>query len=140
MGEGAVDGASSASERTAKAAQRVEELRRRRAELAAGELPSDESVNFARQRVKDALDRAEDAHRASVQRHEELARVHERTANSYQLAAMRGDDGPPQMLQHKADEHWQAAQDSRLQSIEDEEKAQNSKKSSSGLAKTGDGP
>jgi hypothetical protein len=132
MGEGTVVGESGLSERTAKAAQRVEELRRRRAELAAGERPSRESVNFARQRAKDALHRAEEAHRASAQRHEELARIHERAANSYQLAAMRGDDRSPSRLQQEADRHWQAAHDSHLRFAEDEAKAEDTKNSSSG--------
>lgn len=120
------------SDRTAKAEQRVEELRRRRAELAAGARPSPESVNLARQRAEESLHRAQDAHHAAAQRHEELARIHEQTANSYQLAAMRGADGSPDRLQDEADRHWQAAQESRLRSVEDEAKAKDPKKSSSG--------
>jgi hypothetical protein len=131
MGEGSA-ARRSTSERIADVEQRVEELRRRRAELAAGERPSPESVNFARQRAEKSLHRAQDAHRAAGQRHEELARIHEQLANSYQRAAMRGDDGPPQALQRKADEHWQAAHDSHLRSVEDHAKAQDPKKSSSG--------
>jgi hypothetical protein len=130
MTEGCAAGRSSPSERAANAAQRVEELRRRRAALAAGERPSPESVNFAQQRAKDALHRAEEAHRASAQRHEELARIHERTANSYQLAAIGGYDGPPDKLQQEADRHWQAAQDSHLRSVEDEAQAEKAKSSS----------
>jgi hypothetical protein len=132
MGEGSAAGRSGSAERAAMVEQRVEELRRRRAELAAGQRPSPESVNFARQRAKDALRRAEEAHRASAQRHEELARIHEQTANSYQRAAMQGDDGPPNKLQAEADRHWQAAHDSHLRGVEDEAKAQNAKNSSSG--------
>ena len=132
MGEVAAAGRSSSSERAAKLAQRVEELRRRRAELAAGQRPSLASVNFARQRAEDALQRAIAAHRASAQRHEELARIHERMANNYQLAAMRGDDGPPDKLQQEADRHWRAAHESHLRFVEDEAKAENAKKSSSG--------
>jgi hypothetical protein len=113
----------SSSERGARVERRVEELKRRRHELAAGERPSAESVDRARQRAEESLQRAEDAHHASAQRHEELARLHERTANRYQRALLRGDDGSPEMLQAKADEHWQAAQDSHLHGIEDETKA-----------------
>ena len=74
MGEGAAAGVASSSERAAKVAQRVEELRRRRAELAAGERPSPESVNFVQRRAKDALHRAEEAHRASAQRQAQKAK------------------------------------------------------------------
>jgi hypothetical protein len=63
MSEGCGARGSSSSDRTAKVEQRVEELRRRRAELAAGERPSAESVRFARQRAEDALHRAAEARR-----------------------------------------------------------------------------
>ncbi|MBV8785175.1 MAG: hypothetical protein JOZ00_00620 [Mycobacterium sp.] len=131
MSERSAPGRASSSDRAAKVEQRVEELRRRRAQLAAGERPSVESVNFARQRAEDALQRARDAHHAAAQRHEELAQVHERTANSYQQAAMHGDDGPLHTLQEKADRHWQAAHDSHLRFAQDEAKARDPKKSSS---------
>jgi glycerophosphoryl diester phosphodiesterase len=131
MSEGSAAERSSSSARAAKVEQRVEELRKRRAQLAAGERPSLESVNFARQRAEDALQRAREAHHAAAQRHEELAQVHERTANSYQQAAMHGDDGAPHTLQEKADRHWQAAHDSHLRFAQDEAKAQDPKKSSS---------
>ncbi|OBI88618.1 hypothetical protein A9X01_15115 [Mycobacterium asiaticum] len=111
------------AERTARVGRRVEELRQRRRELAAGRRPTLESAIFAQQRAEDALERARDAHLAAAHRHEELARVHERTANSYQRAAIRGDDGPRYLLQQKADEHWQAAHDSHLRQAEDEAKA-----------------
>jgi t-SNARE complex subunit (syntaxin) len=124
----------STSERAAKAKQRVEELNRRRTELAAGELPSAESVGLARQRAHEAMQRAEHAYHAAAQRHEELARVHERTADSYQRAALQGFDGSPEELQRKADQHWQAAHESHLRGIEDEAQAENPKKSSSGGA------
>jgi hypothetical protein len=63
MSEGCGALGSSSSDRTAKVEQRVEELRRRRAELAAGERPSAESVRFARQRAEDTLHRAAEARR-----------------------------------------------------------------------------
>jgi len=132
MSEGSAAPRRTTAERIADVEQRVEELRRRRAELASGERPSPESVDFARQRAEDSLHRAQDAHRAAGQRHEELARIHEHMANSYQQAAMRGDDGPPQALQQKADEHWQAAHDSHMRSFEDQVKAEDPKKSSLG--------
>ena len=132
MAEGSTAGRSSSVDRSAKVEQRVRELRQRREALAAGERPSVESVRLARQRAQDALERAREAHHASAQRHEELARIHERTANSYQQAAMRGDDGSPHLLQAKADEHWQAAHESHLRYVEDEAKAQDPEKSSSG--------
>jgi hypothetical protein len=116
-------GQSSSSERAAKAQKRVEELNQRRVELAAGEPPSPESVNVARQRAMEAMQRAKAAHHAAAERHDELARLHERMANDYQRAAMRGDDGPPEQLQAKADRHWQAAHDSHLRGREDEAKA-----------------
>lgn len=122
---------STSSTRTARVGRRVEELRRRRAELAAGERPSKESVALARQRAAEAEKRAKDAHHAAAQRHAALARVHEQAANSYQLAAMRGDDGSPQELQRKADEHWQAAHDNHLLYAQDEAKSQNPERSSS---------
>jgi hypothetical protein len=53
-------------------------------------------------------------------------------ANNYQLAALRGDDGPLDKLRQEADRHWRAAHESHLRSVEDEEKAENAKKSSSG--------
>ncbi|OBG72822.1 MULTISPECIES: hypothetical protein [unclassified Mycobacterium] len=123
---------STSSARTAKVGRRVEELRRRRAELAAGQRPSKESVALARQRAEEAEKRAIDAHHAAAQRHEELARVHEQAANSYQLAVLRGNDGSPQELQRKADEHWQAAHDNHLLFAEDEAQAEHPEKSSSG--------
>jgi hypothetical protein len=145
MGEGsAAEWQSSSSERAARVARRVEELRRRRAELAAGERPSAESVNFARQRAQDALHHAAEAHHASAQRHEELARVHERVANNYQRPAIRGADGPAEELQDKADRHWQAAHDSHLRFVEDEARAQSAENSSAGwpprCAATGTSP
>ena len=45
---------------------------------------------------------------------------------------MRGDERSPQLLQQKADEHWQAAHESHLRFVEDEAKAQDPTKSSSG--------
>jgi glycerophosphoryl diester phosphodiesterase len=120
------------AERTAKVQRRVAELRQRRAELAAGERPSPESATLARQRAEESLRRAERAHSSAAQRHEESARIHERTANALQSAAMQGADGSPQVLQKKADEHWQAAHDSHLQTLEHEAMAQDPKKSSSG--------
>ncbi|MGV0042271.1 hypothetical protein ACRU13_06090 [Mycobacterium colombiense] len=121
--------------RTARIKQRVQELRRRRGELAAGNRASPESVDVARQHAEESLRNAKDAHHAAAQRHQELARTHERTANNYQQAAMRfaqrGVDDPDQ-LQSQADQHWQAAHDNRLQSIEDEAKADHPEQSSSG--------
>ena len=131
MSEGRAAAGPSSSERAAKLEQRVEELRQRRAQLAAGDRPSVESVNFARQRADEALQRARDAHQSAARRHEELAQVHERTANSYQRAAMHGDDGAPHKLQEKADRHWQAAHDSHLRFAQDEANAQDPNKSSS---------
>ncbi|OBK94359.1 hypothetical protein A5645_16505 [Mycobacterium asiaticum] len=111
------------AERTARVERRVEELRQRRAELAAGRRPTLESAILAQQRAEAALERAREAHLAAAHRHEELARIHEQTANIYQRAAIRGDDGPRYLLQQKADEHWQAAHDSHLRQAEDEAKA-----------------
>ena len=131
MGEEAVAGQASPALRAAQVEQRVKELRQRRAELAAGERPSPESVNVARHRAEESLQFAEDAHHAAARRHEELARVHERTANTYQRAAMQGPDSSAR-LQNAADQHWQAAHDSHLEAVEDEAQAQHAKKSSSG--------
>ncbi|OBK31120.1 hypothetical protein A5634_14695 [Mycobacterium asiaticum] len=114
-------------QRAAQIGERVNELRRRRAELAAGTVPSPESVELARQRAADAANRADQAHQAVIARHKELARIHELIANIYQRAAiegaLEGADGSPQALQHKADQHWQAAHDSHLQIMEDEEQS-----------------
>jgi hypothetical protein len=135
MAEASDGGQRSLAKRTAKIEQRVRELQRRRGELAAGDRPSPESVDLARHRAEESLHFAEDAHHAAAQRHEELARAHERTANHYQEAAMRfslqGVDHPDQ-LQDEADQHWQAAHDSRLRSIDQQEQADNPEKSSSG--------
>ncbi|WP_231990687.1 hypothetical protein [Mycobacterium sp. 852002-30065_SCH5024008] len=109
----------------------MKELSQRRAELAAGERPSPESVDLARRRAEESLHRAQEAHHAAAQRHEELARVHEQTANNYQRAAMQGL-GPTARLQQAADEHWQAAHDGYLEAVKDEAKAHNPKESSSG--------
>lgn len=109
----------------------MKELRQRRAELAAGERPSPQSVNVARDRAEQSLRRAKDAHHAAAKRHEELARVHEQTANAYQRAALDGV-GPTARLQHAADEHWQAAHNSHLEAVEDEAQPQDPRKSSSG--------
>jgi hypothetical protein len=97
-----VTGHASPGERAAQVEQRVKELRQRRAELAAGERPSQESVSFARHRAEESLHAAESAHHAAAQRHEELACVHERTANTYQRAAMDGP-GSPARLQRAAE-------------------------------------
>jgi hypothetical protein len=53
MGQESAARRSSSSDRAAKVHQRLDELRRRAAELAAGERPSPESVNFARQRAEE---------------------------------------------------------------------------------------
>jgi hypothetical protein len=130
MGEGSGAGQPSPAERAEQVEQRVKELRQRRAELAAGERPSPESVIFARHRAEESLQFAVDAHHAAARRHEELARVHERAANTYQRAAMDGR-GSSAQLQRAADQHWQAAHDSHLEAVEDEAQAENSRKSSS---------
>lgn len=114
----------SPAERAAKVEQRINELRQRRAKLAAGECPSAESAELARDRAEESLHRAKEAHHAAAREHDRSARVHERTANTYQRAALRGDDGPPHQLQEKADQHWQAAHDSHLPSLDDEAKAE----------------
>ncbi len=119
------------AERAAQVERRVKELRQRRAELAAGERSSQESVSLARHRAEESLQAAEDAHRAAARRHEELARVHERTANTYQRAAMDVRGASPR-LQEAADEHWQAAHDSHLDAVADEALAEDPKKSTSG--------
>ncbi|OBH03601.1 MULTISPECIES: hypothetical protein [unclassified Mycobacterium] len=130
MSERPVDGQSRPAERAAQVEQRVKELRNRRAELAAGQRPSPESVSLARHRAEESLQAAAAAHHAAAQRHEELARVHEQTANTYQRAAMDGL-GSSAQLQRAADEHWQAAHDSHLDAVADEAQAENPKKSSS---------
>jgi hypothetical protein len=127
MGEESVAGQSNPALRAAQLEQRAKELRQRRAELAAGDRPSPESVNVARHHAEESLQFAEDAHHAAARRHEELARVHERTANTYQRAAMQGP-GSPARLQQAADQHWQAAHDSHLEAVEDEAQAENAKK------------
>jgi hypothetical protein len=76
------------------------------------------------------MERAEYAHQAAAERHEESARIHELTANSYQRAALDGVDGPSQVLRHKADQHWRAAHDSHLHSAEHRAKAEGSEQSS----------
>lgn len=119
MGQGSGAGQPSPAERAAQVEQRVKELRQRRAELAAGERPSPESVIFARHRAEESLRFAVDAHHAAARRHEQLARVHERTANTYQRAAMDGRRRAAR-LQQAADEHWQAAHDSHLEASKDE--------------------
>ena len=130
MGQESVVGPSSPAERAAQVEQRVKELRQRRAELAAGERPSPESVDFARHRAEESLKFALEAHHAAALRHEELARVHEQTANAYQRAAMDGR-GSPARLQIAADQHWQAAHDSYLDAVEDEAQSKNPQRSSS---------
>jgi hypothetical protein len=131
MAEEPVAGHPSPAERAARVEQRVKELRNRRAELAAGERPSKESVSFARHRAEESLHFATAAHHAAAQRHEELAHVHERTANTYQRAAMDGR-GSSARLQQAADQHWQAAHDSHLDAAADEAQAENPQKSTSG--------
>jgi hypothetical protein len=131
MAEETGTGHSSPAERAAQVEQRVKELRHRRSELAAGDRPSAESVSFARHRAEESLQFATAAHHAAAQRHEELALVHERTANTYQRAAMDGP-GSAAQLQQAADEHWQAAHDSHLDAIADEAQAENPTKSTSG--------
>lgn len=135
MAQAPEGGRPSLAKRTAKIKQRVQELQRRRGELAAGDRPSAEAVDLARHRAEESRRYAKDAHHAAAQRHEELARAHERTANHYQRAAMRfelqGVDHPEQ-LQDEADQHWQAAHDSRLRGIEQQAQADNPEKSSSG--------
>ncbi|OBG26579.1 hypothetical protein [Mycobacterium sp. E3198] len=131
MAEQPATGHPSPAERAAQVEQRVKELRDRRAELAAGEPPSKESVSVARHRAEESLQFATAAHHAAAQRHEELARVHERTANTYQRAAMDGR-GSPTRLQQAADQHWQAAHDSHLDAVADEALAEDPEKSTSG--------
>ncbi|OBH47003.1 hypothetical protein [Mycobacterium mantenii] len=135
MAEESGGGRPSLAKRTAKIKKRVQELQQRRGQLAAGERPSPESVDLARHRAEESMRNAKDAHHAAAQRHEELARAHERAANNYQQAAMRfaiqGVDDPD-LLQDQADQHWQAAHDNRLRSIEDRAQADNPEQSSSG--------
>ncbi|MCV7096097.1 hypothetical protein [Mycobacterium kubicae] len=123
-------GEASAAERAAKVERRINELRERRAALTSGQKPSPESAELARHRAQEATHRAQDAHHAAAERHRELARVHERTANTYQRVAMDREDAPE--LQDEADQHWQAAHESHLRSLEDEAQAINPEKSSSG--------
>lgn len=117
-------------ERAAKARQRIEELRRRRDELAGGEQPSQESVDLAERHAEDAMDRAQKAHLAAAKGHDAAARTHERTANHLQRAAMRGV-GNPHRLQDEADAHWQAADDNRRESVEALSEAEDPTESSS---------
>ncbi|OBJ53130.1 hypothetical protein A9W95_18875 [Mycobacterium sp. 1423905.2] len=117
--------------RAAKVGERVKELSERRAALAAGQRPTRESVDLARHRAEESMHRAQAAHHAAAVRHEELARVHERTANTFQSAALHGVDDPAH-LQEVADRHWEAAQESHLKSLEDQAKADDPGKSSSG--------
>lgn len=131
MAEDFVRRQSSPAIRAAKVEQRVKELSQRRAALAAGERPTEQSVAAARRHAEESMRRAKDAHHAAALRHEEAARVHERTANSYQRAAMQGV-GPTDRLQEAADEHWQAAHEGHLEALKDEEQADDPGKSSSG--------
>ena len=130
MSEYSAPGQSSPGQRAAQVERRVNELRQRREDLAAGPRPSPESVNVARDRAAESLRRAREAHHAAAQRHEELARVHEQTANTYQRAAMDGH-GSSARLQQAADQHWQAAHDSYLDAVEDEAQSKNPDESSS---------
>jgi hypothetical protein len=118
-------------ERAARAGQRVERLRRRRAELAAGVLSSENSVDQARRYAQDAMDRAAKAHLAASRGHDEAARAHERAANHLQRAAFQGV-GDPKRLQDDADEHWKAAEDNHRESAVALSEADDPTKSSSG--------
>lgn len=118
-------------ERAAKAEQRIEQLRERRANLAAGEQPSQDSVDEARRHAEDAMDRAEKAHLAASRGHDDAAQAHERAANHLQHAAMLGV-GDPDRLQDEADAHWQAAEDNRRESATALSEAEDPTKSSSG--------
>ena len=111
--------------------RRIDQLSRRRAELAAGESPSPASVEAARRGAEEALQRAQRAHHAAAQRHREAAHIHERVANCYQMAAMEGL-GDSDQLQGEADEHWQAANQCHRESVEDDIQADNPQQSSFG--------
>ena len=121
----------SARERAAKAGQRIQQLQRRRRDLAAGRTPSTDSVDQARRHAEAAMERARDAHRVASAGHEAAARAHERAANTLQRAAWQGHDDPVR-LQDEADEHWQAAEDNRVESLDAQAKADDPTKSSSG--------
>lgn len=129
MGQESVAGLPSPAERAAQVEQRVKELRQRRAELAAGERPSLESVIFACHRAEESWQFAWTL--AAARRHEELTRVPERTANAYQRVAL-DQRGASARLQQAADEHWQAAHDSHLDAVEDEARTEKPERSSSG--------
>jgi hypothetical protein len=118
-------------ERAARAGQRIEQLRQRRAELAAGERSSEDAVDRARRYAQDAMDRAQKAHVAASRGHDEAARAHERAANHLQRAAMEGI-GDAEQLQDEADEHWQAAADNHRESVVALAEADDPNKSSSG--------
>lgn len=118
-------------ERAARAGQRVEQLRRRRAELAAGKRSSEDSVDQARRYAQDAMDRAAKAHLAASRGHDDAARAHERAANHLQRAALHGI-GDPRRLQDEADEHWEAAEDNHRESAVALSEADDPTRSSSG--------
>ena len=128
MGGSSDEDLPTAAERAAKAQRRIHELQQRRIELAAGGPSSLESAREAQRHADEALERAQEAHRAAAHRHDDLAR--ERAANALQRAAMLGVDDPA-ALQERADAHWQAADRSHIESAQELTEAYEPRKSSS---------
>jgi hypothetical protein len=119
------------AERAARIEHRIEELKERREQLACGVKPTEESAAAAQGHADEAMDRAQQAHIAAAARHEELAHIHERAANTLQQSVMAGIDDP-RRLQDEADRHWQAAADEHEQTVEDLAQARDPARSSSG--------
>lgn len=99
----------SAAQRAEMARARAHELRQRRADLERGLPADDATVERARRRAVEALERARCAHRACANGHTDARDAHLRAAAAHEQAAVFAGDGEAEFHQDVAEMHREAA-------------------------------
>ncbi len=118
-------GQGAAAARGEAALRRIGELQKRRAELAAGMPPSPETVDRARLRALESLERVRKAHRDAAARHLNAGAAHRRAAASHEQAALSARDSATATHQDAAAVHRaEAAVHDAAATLEEEEAAQ----------------
>lgn len=98
-------GERAAAARREAARRRIDELQQRRAELAAGMPSSPQTVETARRRALESLERVRQAHRDAAARHLDASAAHRRAAALHEQAALLAGDGPGEQHQDEAAAH-----------------------------------
>lgn len=94
----------------ARAAQkRADELRVRHGELAGGSLVTPQTVQMARDRAEQSLERAKAAHISASKHHHDAENAHLCAAAAHEQAALRADDVHGSRHQEAAERHRGAA-------------------------------